>query len=149
MDQATNRSLMQSLEPFVGDWSVSAGFAPGVDAHTAFEWTLDGQFLVQRSQIPVEGAPDSLSVIGVDPAGEAFIQHYFDSRGIARLYAMTFADGLWTLHRDEPDFSPLPFHQRYTGSFTDDGDAIRGRWETSDDGRDWKLDFELNYTRLG
>jgi hypothetical protein len=45
-------------------------------------------------------------------------------------------------------FSPLDFHQRWLGTFSADGDTIEGRWETSPDGRDWELDFELIYHRL-
>ena len=111
-----------------------------------FEWTLGGAFLLQRSSVPVPEAPDGLSVIGTD-AGDGYTQHYFDSRGIARVYAMTFDGREWTLERHAPDFTPLSFHQRWLGAFTGD-DTIRGRWETSDDGREWALDFELEYHRL-
>lgn len=138
---------MEQLEPFIGEWSLEASLAPGARGRVTFEWALDRKLLVQRMEIPLAEAPDSLSIIAAGPDG-AFMQHYFDSRGVVRLYAMTFSDGLWTLSRDAPDFSPLPFHQRFTGTFGDDGDAIDGRWETSDDGTTWKLDFELAYARI-
>ena len=48
-----------------------------------------------------------------------------------------------------PDFSPLDFAQRFTGTFSDDGDSITGRWETSSDGADWQSDFTLHYRRTG
>jgi hypothetical protein len=86
-------------------------------------------------------------VIGLDP-NDAYGQHYFDSRGIARLYAMSFDGREWTLERHAPDFSPLDFRQRWLGTFSADGDRIGGRWETSQDGRGWELDFELFYHRL-
>jgi hypothetical protein len=86
---------------------------------------------------PLPEAPDGLAVIGPD-AGEDYTQHYFDSRGIARLYAMTFDGRDWTLERHTPDFSPLPFHQRWVGTFSADGETIEGRWETSPNGRDWE-----------
>jgi hypothetical protein len=72
-----------------------------------------------------------------------------DSRGVVRVYQMTIEDGIWRLQRDEPDFSPLPFHQRYTGTFSADGQTIEGRWETSGDGRHWELDFGLIYAKVG
>jgi hypothetical protein len=40
------------------------------------------------------------------------------------------------------------FHQRWLWTFSADGDTIQGRWETSPDGRNWELDFELAYHRL-
>ena len=61
---------------------------------------------------------------------------------------MTFADGEWRLWRDEPDFSPLDFRQRYTGTLSGDGDTIAGAWEICHDGTTWELDFELGYRRL-
>ena len=145
------RTRLERLQPLVGEWRIEAPAfpLPPTDADAArmtFEWTLGGAFLLQRSSIPVPEAPDALSVIGTD-TGDGYTQHYFDSRGIARLYAMTFDGREWTLERHEPDFTPLPFHQRWVGTFSD-GDTIRGRWEASDDGREWELDFELEYHRL-
>jgi hypothetical protein len=144
---------LERLEPFVGEWRIEAPAFPmppelAGAARTTFGWTLAGAFLLQRSSLPVPEAPDGLSVIGPD-GGDGYTQHYFDSRGIARLYAMTFDGRRWALERHAPDFSPLPFHQRWLGTFSGEGDAIHGRWETSPDGRDWELDFELSYHRVG
>jgi saccharopine dehydrogenase (NAD+, L-lysine-forming) len=62
--------------------------------------------------------------------------------------AMTFRDGVWTLSRDSPDFSPLDFRQRFTGELSADGRTISGRWETSKDGSTWEHDFDLTYRKL-
>ena len=94
-------------------------------------------------------APDGFIVIRADGEAGGYTQHYFDSRGVARLYAMEFGDGEWTLRRDKPDFTPLAFWQRFTGRFSEDGDTIQGSWETSnDEGATWELDFELTYKRI-
>jgi hypothetical protein len=47
---------------------------------------------------------------------------------------MSFEDGVWKLWRDEPDFSPLDFSQRFTGIFSDDSKSLASRWEISHDG---------------
>jgi hypothetical protein len=138
---------MERLAPLVGEWTMEAripqlGPEP-LRGRAVFEYTLEGAFLLSRAQADHPDAPDSLTVMGRD--GDGYLQHYYDARGIARLYRMRFDDGIWTLQRDEPDFSPLPFHQRFTGTVT--ADSIDGRWETSDDGASWKLDFDLLYTR--
>src|SRR5688500_3460125 len=151
MDDDRRVERLERLEPFVGEWRIDAPAfpmppGPAGEARTTFEWTLRGAYLLQRSSIPVPQAPEGMTVIGPD-AGDGYTQHYFDSRGIARIYAMTFDGREWTLERHAPDFSPLPFHQRWEGTFSD-GDTIRGRWEASDDGREWELDFELEYHRL-
>ena len=146
----TNPAIAR-LEPFVGDWSIQALFpqAPPADARgrMVFEWMPGGQFLVQRWDVPIPEAPDGLAVIGLDRSGEAYLQHYFDSRGVARVYEMTFGNGVWTLFRGSADFSPLHFSQRFTGTFGDDGRTIQGRWEISHDGSTWEHDFDLRYVR--
>ena len=149
MDKDTTAAL-ERLRPFVGAWTVRASFDPSLEVTTVFEWALGGQFLVQRTEIPHPDAPDSMMVVGPDHEGDGYTQHYFDSRGVARLYAMTFRDGLWTLRREKPDFTPLGFAQRFTGRFGVDGRTIQGPWETSHDGGEtWALDFELTYAKAG
>jgi hypothetical protein len=143
--------MLERLNPFVGEWDleVSLPSPDDVRARAVFEWALDGRFLLQRTEISIPEAPDTISLIGVDPRGDGLSQHYFDSRGVIRIYAMTFEDGVWTLQRDAPDFSDLTFLQRYTGTFSDDGDTIDGRWETShDEGATWEKDFDIAYRRV-
>lgn len=101
-----------------------------------------------RPEIPVPQAPDGLMVIRADPGTGAYTQHYFDSRGVARLYAMGFEDGVWTLTRESPDFTPLDFRQRFTGTFSEDGNTITGAWEAGFDGGGWEHDFDLTYRRV-
>ena len=144
--------MIERLEAFIGEWSIEASFpdaAPtGAVGRIVFEWMPGGQFLVQRWEVLHPDAPDGLAIIGLDRDGEAFTQHYFDSRGVARVYGMTFGDGVWTLSRTSPDFSPLNFSQRFTGTFGDGGKTIQGRWETSDDGSSWEHDFDLIYAKI-
>jgi hypothetical protein len=145
------------LDRFVGEWTVEARFPgePGSAgaagelpvARTWFEWTLDRQFLQQRTEVPVPEAPDALTIVSVDPGTGAYTQHYYDSRGVARLYAMTLADGVWTLTRESPDFTPLEFSQRFTGTFSEDGNTISGAWDKCREGGDWEHDFTLTYRR--
>jgi hypothetical protein len=148
------------LDVFIGDWSVEARFAGpppsppdaserSVTVRSRFEWTLDGKFLLQHTEVPVPEAPDSLAIVGAEPRTGGYTQHYFDSRGVARLYAMSFADGVWTLTREAPDFSPLDFRQRFTGTFSEDGNTITGAWEKAVDGGEWEHDFALIYRRAG
>jgi hypothetical protein len=144
---------MERLEPLVGEWSVEGSFRDagptGVEGRSVYEWTLDRAFLVERSEVPHPEAPGSVSLIGRAPSGDGFLQHYFDSRGIARVYKMTFENGVWKRWRDEADFSPLSFGQRFEGRFSDDGRRIDARWEITDDDGNWMVDFELTYTRVG
>ena len=138
---------MERLKPFIGEWSIEASLDPGARARSTFEWALDGRFLIQRSDVDIPHTPDVLCVVQALEDG-TFTQHYFDSRDVVRLYAMTFDGRLWTLERTLPDFSPLDFWQRFSGTFSEAGDEIDGRWEIShDEGATWALDFELVYRR--
>jgi hypothetical protein len=140
------------LQVFVGEWRLEAPAFPipaelAGSARATFEWTLDETFLLEWSVIPGPAAPDGLCVVGLGSEG-GYTQHYFDSRGIARVYAMTFDGCEWTLGRNAPDFAPLNFHQRWRGTLSSDRNTIEGRWERSPDGRQWELDFELFYRRV-
>ena len=129
---------MKRLEPLIGEWTVTSSLGD-VRAVATFEWTLGEAFVLQRSQIDLPEAPDALCVIA--PAGDDFTQHYFDSRGVVRIYAMTVDGTTGTLERDGEDFA-----QRYVGEFS--GDRIEGRWEIKQPGEaDFRLDFELSYDR--
>ena len=151
----TRADALARLDVFVGGWSVEARFpgpeqAPsGVTVRSRFEWTLDGQFLLQHTEVPIPDAPDSLAIVAAGPRAGGYTQHYFDSRGVVRLYAMTFAGGIWTLTRESPDFSPLDFRQRFSGTFSADGNTITGAWEKTAEGGGWEHDFALIYHRAG
>jgi hypothetical protein len=143
--------MLEQLRPFIGEWNLEVSLpAPDeVTARATFEWALDGRFLIQRVEISIPEAPNSIAVIGADPRGGAYAQHYFDSRGVVRVYGMTFEDGVWTLQRESPDFSELGLWQRYSGTFSADGDAIEGAWEMShDEGATWERDFAIVYRRV-
>jgi hypothetical protein len=139
------------LDVLLGEWSTEArfpGLSPGdVRGRVSFEWMAGERFLIQRWEVPIPEAPDGLAIIGHDEGRGTLLQHYFDSRGVARVYEMTLGGGVWTLTRTTPDFSPLSFAQRFVGRFSDDGMRIEGRWEIAHDGITWEHDFELVYTR--
>ena len=145
---------MEELKPFVGEWSLEVtppGGEPSGDvgARVTFEFMPGGKFLVERWTVPIPEAPDGIALIGYDEGRGTLLQHYFDERGVARVYEMKFEDGVWELERTKPDFSPLDFAQRFRGTFSEDGSVIEGRWEICHDGSTWEHDFDLTYRKLG
>ena len=142
----------KNLEAFIGEWGLYPTFSfpvpEDVTGRVVFEWMPGGRFLVERWEVSLPEAPDGIAIIGPDPSGGGYVQHYFDSRGVARVYQMGFTDGLWTLTRTTEDFSPLDFSQRFSGRFSDDGSTIEGAWEISHDGKTWEKDFDLIYRRI-
>jgi hypothetical protein len=140
---------IETLEPLVGTWTMEAVFPdpdrnlPDLRGAVSFAWILDGAFLLQRAEVPHPAAPNVHALIGAAPDGDGFLQHYFDSRGVVREYAMTFADGTWTLSR-APD--PPDFHQRFEGQLSPDGKVLTGAWLARSQG-EWAKDFDLIYRK--
>jgi hypothetical protein len=108
-----------------------------------FEWLGDGRFIVWRSHYEHPKIPDGVILIGV--ADEPSPMHYFDERGVRRVYVTSLDGDTWRYWREAsaPDFS-----QRYTGTFAADGNSIAGHGELSRDGSTWEGDLDLNYRRV-
>jgi len=132
------------LRPLVDTWRTMVGDA--AVGTTTLTWMPGERFLVPSWTVDVAGPPSGLAVIG--PDGHAFVQHYFDERGVARRYALDLADGVLTLERPATDDPGAGFAQRFEGRFALDGGRIDGAWYIEDDGR-WRVDFELAYVRAG
>jgi hypothetical protein len=137
------------LAPLVGEWVMEISH-PSYPAHpipgrATFEWLGGDHFLVQRWNVDHPDFPDGIAVIGIDPSTGACLQHYFDSRGVARIYGMDLENGVWTLWRDAsaPDFS-----QRFTGTFNDAGDVITAFWEIAHDHATYERDFDLTFRKV-
>jgi hypothetical protein len=142
----TNPALNQ-LEALVGEWDTEiseASFLPDlsekITMQVSVEWLESGAFLIMR--FPVN-PPDSVWIIGRDDSFQNYTALYFDSRGVSRIYNMSFEDGLWKMWRESPNFS-----QRFEGKLSDDGNTIDARWEKSLDGKKWEHDFNLTYKRI-
>lgn len=157
----TSDPALRPLTHLVGTWTTEAthpAFPGGVVHGTAIiEWLEGERFLILRAHNDHPDFPDAISIIGftefdrvdhapsIDPATTDKPQlrmHYFDSRGVFRVYQARIDDGSWELWRDAPGFS-----QRFSGRFADSGDAIVGRWQVSRDALHWVDDLEITYRR--
>jgi hypothetical protein len=148
-------AAMQGLEALIGDWAMEArppdGPAWPGEANTSFDWLEGRSWLIQRWHVEMPEAPDGIAIIGPKDApasGEEsaksgeLLQHYFDTRGVHRVYEMSLSGGVWKLWRQGE-----PFSQRFTGTFIDNGRTIEGRWEINEDG-EWRTDFDLTYRKV-
>jgi hypothetical protein len=139
------------LAPLAGDWTVEATWPSGsplqdtaMRGTATFDWALGGAFLLQRMQAGPP-APDMHALIGPSPAApDGFLQHYFDSRGVVRLYEMTFDGRLWRLERYPP---PPDFAQRFRGELSEDGATITGAWEIQAEAAGFAHDFSMVFRR--
>ena len=146
---------LDRLDALIGTWEMEARFEAGYfgqgspaitgrGGRTTFDWLEGRFFLTQRFVNEHPAAPSGIAIIGRGEEPGTFSQHYYDSRSVARVYQMTLDGGEWKIWRQAPGF-----WQRYTGMISDDGTTITGAWEGSPDGRGWKHDFGLTYTKTG
>jgi hypothetical protein len=150
---AERPAVLAPLTALVGEWQMEATFdagflGPGTPAvtgrgRTTFDWVEGEFFLLQRFTAEHPDAPGGIAVIGADTAAGTLTQHYYDSRGVERVYGMSIEGGVWKLWRDAPGFC-----QRFAGTLSGDGGTIEGAWEASPDGAQWTHDFRLTYRKL-
>ena len=140
-------SRLQEWQRFIGRWETEGAhpMLPGeaIRGTSSFEW-LDGRrFVIWHSHYDHPEIPDGIMIIGVTEG--RLSMHYFDQRGVYRVYAVSLDQGRWRFWRDAtaPDFS-----QRFSGSFSDDGNTITGRGQLSRDGKTWDGDLDVNFHRV-
>ena len=145
--EAEQSGLGEGWQRFIGTWATEGAhpMLPGepIRGTSRFEW-LDGQrFVIWRSHYDHPEIPDAITIIGVTDG--QLSMHYFDYRGVYRLYTTSLDQDTWLYWRDAPapDFS-----QRFTGTFSGDGDTITLQGQLSKDGTTWEDDLALNYTRV-
>ena len=150
-DSAQGASIPNpALQPFsflIGNWTTTGthGLLPDILLHgrTSFEWLENGAFLLMRSAIDDPRFPNTIAILGSDDSKGEYYMLTFDERGVSRKHDMALHDNLWTWWRYAPGFA-----QRYEGSIVDSGNTIIGRGDLSKDGKTWKKDLDLTYTRV-
>jgi hypothetical protein len=148
--------VLARLEVFVGAWRLDIVVDGAVIAQWRMvaEWAEGGAYLAQRSsaepplpQTPqgwIDNSPmPTVTLTGLDDTSETFTVLYSDARDVFRVYQMTLTGNAWTMWRDAPGFN-----QRLTATISDDATTIAGKWERSDDGDDWFVDFDFRYTKV-
>ena len=146
---------MDELAPLIGEWRVEGEIPMEPPMKISGEARIErlGEFIVWRAEGEPGEVPDSLSIIGGAPSGEPQPMHYFDSRGVKRLYLTAFEASTWRIWRAPGEDWNGPdgpgFNQRFIGQLSVDGNRIEGRWErgTGDAGDEWEVDFPISYFR--
>ena len=135
---------LDGFDALVGQWETE-GSHPFVKepirGQASFEWLPGRRFLIWRSEQTPTTVPTAIAVIGGGDTPGTWPLHYFDSRGVFRVYTTKMAGGVWKFWRDEPGFL-----QRATGRFRDGGRVLEIRTELNEYGT-WKADLEMTYRR--
>lgn len=143
-------SNLQSLgRRLTGEWTSEATHPaiPGivVDGTASIEWLEGERFLIWRAREDHPDFPDSISILG-DTEGLRW--HYFDSRGVHRLFDLTVTgDGL-EIGREVPASSE-DFSQTLRIVFADDDRTMTGLSRLSHDNETWNDDLAITYRRAG
>jgi hypothetical protein len=146
---------MDEFEPLVGEWHGEGEIPIEPPMKITADMKIErlGPFIVFHSIRGPADLPDSVSIIGGAPRGDPQPMHYFDARGVKRLY-LTAVEGstwrIWLAPGEDWNGPHGPgFDQRFIGEISADGTRIEGRWERGlgDAGDSWEIDFPIRYSR--
>ena len=145
----TDRNDIASLgRRLLGAWTSEATHpaVPGtvVLGTASVEWLEGKRLLIWRAGVDHPDFPDSLSILG-DTDGLRW--HYFDSRGVYRLFALNVTDDGWEIARHVPASAP-DFSQRLTVTFADADTTMIGTSQISYDNATWSDDLAITYRRV-
>ena len=138
---------LKVFEILIGEWK-STGTHPYVPdkilhGHASFKWIEGGSFMCMHAEVDEPNFPNGIAVFGSDDNTEEYFMLYFDERSVSRKYDVSFKNNILNWWRNTPEFS-----QRYTWTFSNDGNTIVSKGELSKDGGEWEKDLEQTFTRI-
>jgi hypothetical protein len=131
---------MSALDRLLGTWEFTmhhSAVSETVTGRQRYERVLDGAFVLQHWMYYHPDFPDAMVLLSNDR------YHYFDVRGITRVFDFEVDEAGWSMIRLDEDFS-----QRSTARFRGP-DAMESTGEVShDNGVTWQPDFTMTYRRV-
>ena len=130
----------------VGEWTTEATHpaVPGtiISGSSQVEWLEGEQFVIYRTHYDHPDFPDAISIIG-DTDG--LHMHYFDTRGVYRLFELTVSADGWAIAIGPHGDPPLSLRVAYTFEHADR--KMSGKGQLSYDDVNWDDDLEITYLR--
>ena len=131
---------MSALDRLLGTWEVTmhhSAMSEPVTGRQRYERVLDGAFVLQQWTYDPPDFPDAMALLSENR------YHYFDVRGITRVFDLDIDEAGWSMIFLDEDFS-----QRHTARFHGP-DVIDSTGEKSfDTGVTWQHDFTMTYQRV-
>jgi hypothetical protein len=91
---------MKAWEALTGDWHGEGEFPDPLTKMSAEATIVPmGELILFRSVAEPAELPDSVSIIGGAPEGEPQPMHYFDARGVKRLFLTAIEGSTWRIWR--------------------------------------------------
>jgi hypothetical protein len=146
---------MRQFDRLIGEWRGEGDIPIDPPMHVTADAAIErfGDFVVMRTTGEPAEMPSTISIIGGAPDGDPQPMHYFDDRGVKRLFMTAVEGTTWKIWRAPGEDWNGPdgpgFDQRFIGEISASGERIDGRWERGlgDAGDRWELDFPIAYTR--
>jgi hypothetical protein len=135
-------SPMRRLEPLIGTWDTRGevigedGARQAFTATDAYWWVADGAFLYHDFVADMAGQRVAgFEVAGYDKAADRFDIRSYDNAGGVNDQTATMMGKTWNIAGET---------ERFSGSFSEDGNRLTGVWERRDGGK-WVrwMDVEL------
>jgi hypothetical protein len=130
---------MSALDRLLGTWDFTMehnAVSGPITGRESYERVLDGAFVLQRRTYEHPDFPDAMALLSEDR------YHYFDVRGIVRVFDFEIDDAGWSMVMVADEFS-----QRVSARFRGP-DAMDSTGEASyDSGVTWQPDFAATYQR--
>jgi hypothetical protein len=131
---------MSALDRLVGTWEFTmqhSAVPEPITGQQRYERVLEGAFLLLHWTYNHPDFPDAMALLSDDQ------YHYFDVRGIVRVFDLIVDDAGWSIIRLDEDFS-----QRSVATFRGP-DVMDGTGDVSHDtGVTWQPDFTMTYRRV-
>jgi hypothetical protein len=131
---------MSALDRLLGTWEVTmhhSDMSELVTGRQRYERVLDGAFMLQHWTYDHPDFPDAMALLSENR------YHYFDVRGITRVFELEVDDAGWSMIHLDEDLS-----QRQTARFRGPN-VIGSTGERSyDAGVTWQPDYTMTYQRL-
>lgn len=133
------------LDAFAGQWSTRGTIRATADhpeinvaGSDRYEWLPGGFFMLHSVDVRIgDDRNQTTEIIGFDSASNSYHMQYFDNKGNSGVMKGTFLNGTWTFAGDS---------LRFTGQFSEDGNALSGAWEQQVNGA-WIHFMDINLVK--
>ena len=129
-----------SLDRLLGTWDVTmnhVALPEPVRGRQTYERVLEGAFVLLHATMDHPQVPDAIALLDTKQ------YHYFDTRGITRVFDFQVDDEGWSMIRRDADF-----WQRSSVTFSGP-DEMTGTGDNShDEGATWEHDYTMTYRRV-
>lgn len=134
------------LNILVGSWKTEGKVsqspsttAMSLVAVDTYEWLPGGFFLIHCVDGHMgDDEVKTTEIIGFKASNQLYFSQSFDNQGNTNTYQASLDEKIWKIFGES---------ERFTGSFSDDGNNLVGKWERSTDSSNWVPWIDIKLTK--